>query len=48
MAIYWIVLAAAIVTSMAGQTLLKAGADTESPNAEGETTLMVVARTGNV
>jgi small multidrug resistance pump len=26
MAIYWIVLAAAIVTSMAGQTLLKAGA----------------------
>jgi multidrug transporter EmrE-like cation transporter len=26
MALYWIVLAAAIVTSMAGQTLLKAGA----------------------
>ena len=30
MSAYWVVLAAAIVTSMAGQTLLKAGAGTSS------------------
>ena len=30
------------------ETLLKAGADVESPNADGQTSLMVVARTGRV
>ena len=30
------------------ETLLKAGADVESPNADGQTALMVVARTSHV
>ena len=30
------------------EKLLKAGADVESPNADGQTALMIVARTSNV